>query len=87
MEKDEKITKTEEISEEITEEPTPEENEEEESEEDKASKITEELEEKLKENEDKYLRLYAEFDNYKKRTEKEKSARYADAVIDTVAEF
>ena len=46
-----------------------------------------ELEEKLKEAEDKYLRLYAEFDNYKKRTEKEKSARYADALIDTVAEF
>lgn len=46
-----------------------------------------ELEEKLKEADDKYLRLYAEFDNYKKRTEKEKSARYADALIDTAAEF
>lgn len=41
--------------------------------------------EKLKESEEKYLRLYAEFDNYKKRTQKEKDARYADAVIDTVA--
>lgn len=45
------------------------------------------LEQKLKDSEDKYLRLYAEFDNYKKRTQKEKDARYADAVIDTVAEL
>lgn len=47
----------------------------------------EEYEEKLKASEDKYLRLYAEFDNYKKRTQKEKDARYADAVIDTSAEL
>ena len=46
-----------------------------------------ECEEKLKASEDKYLRLYAEFDNYKKRTQKEKDARYADAVIETVAEL
>lgn len=45
------------------------------------------LSEKLKESEDKYLRLYAEYENYKKRTLKEKDARYADAVIDTVAEL
>ena len=48
---------------------------------------TEELTEKLQEAEDKYLRLYAEFENYKKRTQKEKDARYADAVIDSVAEI
>ena len=46
-----------------------------------------ELTEKLAESEDKYLRLYAEFENYKKRTQKEKDARYADAVIDAVAEI
>ena len=46
-----------------------------------------ELAEKLKESEDKYLRLYAEYENYKKRTQKEKDARYADAVIDTAAEL
>lgn len=46
-----------------------------------------ELSEKLAEAEDKYLRLYAEFENYKKRTQKEKDARYADAVIDAVAEI
>ncbi len=43
--------------------------------------------EKLAESEEKYLRLYAEFDNYKKRTQKEKDARYADAVIETAAEL
>lgn len=42
---------------------------------------------KIAELEDKYKRLYAEFDNYQKRTQKEKDARYADAVIDTVGAF
>ena len=83
MEKEEKIKETEEVKEETEE---VKEEEAEKKEEPKKDK-TEELEEKLKESEDKYLRLYAEFDNYKKRTEKEKSARYADALIDTVAEF
>lgn len=46
-----------------------------------------ELEEKVKEWEDKYMRLFAEFDNFKKRSLKEKDARYADAVIDTVDAF
>ena len=45
----------------------------------------EELEEKLKEQTDKYMRLYAEFDNFQKRSQREKDARYADAVIDAVA--
>lgn len=47
----------------------------------------EELEEKLREQSDKYMRLYAEYDNYQKRTQREKDARYADAVIDAVAEL
>ncbi len=46
-----------------------------------------ELEALVLEWEDKYKRLYAEFDNYQKRTAKEKDARYADAVIDTVSSF
>ena len=50
------------------------------------TKITE-LEQKVNDWEDKYKRLYAEFDNYQKRTQKEKDARYADAVIDTVGAF
>ena len=33
---------------------------------------------------DKYLRLAAEYDNYRKRTAKEKESLYADAKIDTV---
>lgn len=45
----------------------------------------EELEEKLKEQTDKYMRLYAEFDNFQKRSQREKDARYADAIIDAVA--
>lgn len=47
----------------------------------------EELEEKLREQSDKYMRLYAEYDNYQKRTQREKDARYADAIIDAVAEL
>ena len=42
---------------------------------------------KAKEWEDKYIRLYAEFDNFKKRSQREKDARYGDAVIDTVKEI
>ena len=44
-------------------------------------------EEKYRELEDKYMRLCAEYDNYQKRTTREKEARYADAVIDTCAAF
>ncbi len=52
---------------------------------DETSEKIKELEEKVLEWEDKYKRLFAEFDNYQKRTAKEKDLRYADAVIDTVA--
>lgn len=50
------------------------------------AEMTEEdkLREQLKEQNDKYIRLLAEYDNYQKRTQKEKAARYADAVVDTV---
>lgn len=43
--------------------------------------------EKYRTLEDKYLRLCAEYDNYQKRTTREKEARYSDAVIDTAAAF
>lgn len=36
---------------------------------------------------DKYLRLAAEYDNYRKRTTKEKEGIYADAKLDTVKPF
>ncbi|MEE0943919.1 MAG: nucleotide exchange factor GrpE [Clostridia bacterium] len=44
-------------------------------------------EDKYSELEDKYMRLLAEYDNYQKRTTREKEARYSDAVIDTAAAF
>ena len=42
------------------------------------------LAKELSEQKDKFLRLAAEYDNYRKRTAKEKEAIYADAKIDTV---
>ena len=36
---------------------------------------------------DQYLRLAAEYDNFRKRSIKEKDARYADAKADTVGKF
>ena len=44
----------------------------------------ESLARELSEQKDKFLRLAAEYDNYRKRTAKEKEAIYADAKIDTV---
>ena len=38
----------------------------------------------LAEEHDKYLRLAAEYDNYRKRTAKEKESIYGDAKIDTI---
>ena len=78
MAEEEKSTLSEEMAEETTEEVT------------EAVEEKDPLElanEKVAETEDKYLRLCAEFENYKKRTQKEKEARYADAVIDAVAEI
>lgn len=50
----------------------------------KAEKEIAELNEKLSVAEDKFLRLAAEYDNYRKRTAKEKSEAYADAYCDAV---
>lgn len=47
----------------------------------------EESENKIAEVDDKYLRLCAEYDNYRKRTSKEKTEIYNDAVSKTVAEI
>lgn len=43
-----------------------------------------ELEEKIREAGDRYARLFAEFDNYRKRTDKEKAQRYDFGVRDIV---
>lgn len=45
------------------------------------------LETALQAEKDKYMRLFAEFDNYRKRTAKEKSETYLDAVAKTVCEL
>lgn len=42
---------------------------------------------RLAELNDRYLRLYAEFDNYRKRTQKEKEALYGDCVARVSAEW
>ena len=46
-----------------------------------------ELEEKLQEQNDKYMRLMAEYDNFRKRSQREKDARYADAIIDSIEQI
>lgn len=52
----------------------------------KASKEAE-LENQLEEEKDKRLRLMAEYDNYRKRTQKEKESIYPEAVAETIKEF
>ena len=44
-----------------------------------------EAQEKAKECEDRYLRMMAEYDNFRKRTAKEKEGVYADAYADCIA--
>ncbi|MBQ9848126.1 MAG: nucleotide exchange factor GrpE [Clostridia bacterium] len=50
----------------------------------KSEKEIESLKSQLAESNDKYLRLAAEYDNYRKRTAKEKSDAYAEAYSDAV---
>ena len=46
-----------------------------------------EVQEKLKQEHDQYLRLAAEYDNFRKRSQKEKDNLYRDAKADTVEKF
>ena len=48
---------------------------------------TEKLESQLQEEKDRYLRLMAEFDNFRRRSQKEKESIYPDAVADTLKEL
>ena len=48
-------------------------------------KEVEKADEKCKEYEDRYLRMMAEYDNFRKRTAKEKEGVYADAYADCIA--
>lgn len=47
----------------------------------------ERLKSELKEKEDKYLRLAAEYDNFRRRSREEKEATYNNALADTVTEI
>lgn len=47
----------------------------------------EKLQQALKEQEDKYLRLLAEYDNYRKRSQKEKETAWTTAKADTIKEL
>lgn len=47
----------------------------------------EELKEKLAAEHDSFLRLAAEYDNFRKRTQKERESLYQDAKADTVGKF
>lgn len=51
----------------------------------KIAKEIEEAQEKYAQLEDKYLRLAAEYENYKRRTQREKEALYDDAVAETIS--
>lgn len=53
----------------------------------KKSAAEEKLEEELKTEKDKYLRLYAEYDNYRKRTSAEKLQIYDDATARAIKEI
>ncbi len=46
-----------------------------------------EMEKKLAEQKDQYLRLAAEYDNYRKRTQKEKEQIYPDAFVACTQQF
>ena len=45
------------------------------------------LEAELKEKDERYLRMAAEYDNFRRRSREEKAATYADALADTVGEL
>ncbi len=51
---------------------------------DEIEKLKEENEAALKEQNEKYLRLAAEYDNFRKRSQREKDSIYGDAVADAV---
>ena len=47
----------------------------------------EKLQISLSEAEDKYMRLYAEYDNFRRRTQKEKEGIYSDAYVDALTQI
>ncbi len=83
MSKEKKKTKPEEVEEVTETEETPQAEEEEKKEPSKE----EQLEEELGKQKDKYMRLCAEYDNYRKRTASEKAAIYDDATARAITEI
>ena len=53
----------------------------------KTKKEIEALKKSLEDSEEKYLRMLAEYDNFRKRSQKEKEATYADAYADAIKEI
>lgn len=53
----------------------------------KAEQVEEAVKAAVREHEDKYLRLLAEYDNYRKRSLKEKETAWSTAKADTAKEF
>ena len=51
---------------------------------DKLNEEIEKLKEEIKEKDDKYLRMAAEYDNFRRRSREEKQASYDGAMADTV---
>ena len=82
--KEEKVTEaTEKAAEETKETQAPAEEAKEEKKDDKVTS----LEKELADEKDRFLRLAAEYDNFRKRTQKEKDRMYSDTVIKTVGEL
>ena len=89
MSKEKKDRNKEEAAEEIKEETAEEIKEEiiEEKKEETAAPEEEDKDRKLSEANDKYLRLLAEYDNFRKRSRQEKENLYADIKADTLTKF
>ena len=89
MSKEKKDKNKEEAAEEIKEETAEEIKEEviEEKKEEPAAPEEEDKDRKLSEANDKYLRLLAEYDNFRKRSSQEKENLYADIKADTLTKF
>lgn len=54
---------------------------------DERDAIIEELNKKLADSNDKYLRTVAEYDNFRKRSQKEKEAIFSDSKTDIISKF
>lgn len=81
MSKDKKKAQTEEAPETVEKEAAAEEAA------DERDAVIEELNKKLLEANDKYLRTVAEYDNFRKRSQKEKEAIFSDSKTDIIGKF